>query len=76
MNAPGRNDRHWMATGTRTGDSSSNRAIGSPPPERAITAKDAIKEHIGRSPDYADALSMRLWVGRQPAQIAFSIDFF
>jgi phage terminase large subunit len=41
-----------------------------------IVAKDEIKEHIGRSPDYADAISMRLWLELTPKPIEFSIAFF
>jgi hypothetical protein len=41
-----------------------------------IVAKDEIKEHIGRSPDYSDAISMRLWFELAPGSIEIAIDFF
>jgi len=41
-----------------------------------IVDKDEIKQNIGRSPDYADCLSMRLFFELQPASIEFDIGFF
>jgi hypothetical protein len=42
-----------------------------------IVKKDEIKEALGgRSPDYADAISMRMWFELQPEGPEFSIDFF
>ena len=38
--------------------------------------KDEIKQNIGRSPDYADAMSMRGWFDVQPSAIEFAIGFF
>jgi hypothetical protein len=39
-----------------------------------VISKDAIKEHLGRSPDFGDALSMRLWFEVQPeSQEAFVV---
>ncbi len=41
-----------------------------------IVDKEEIKANIGRSPDYADAISMRCWFDLQPSTVEFSIDFF
>jgi hypothetical protein len=41
-----------------------------------IVDKEEIKRNIGRSPDYADCLSMKMFFEIQPAAIEFSIDFF
>ncbi len=41
-----------------------------------IVDKDEIKQNIGRSPDFADCLSMRLFFELQPAAIEFDIGFF
>jgi putative acetyltransferase len=40
-----------------------------------IVAKDEIKEHIGRSTDYEDRISLRPWFELAPKPIEFSIDF-
>ena len=40
-----------------------------------IVANDAITEHIDRSPDFADALSMWPWFERAPRPIEVTIDF-
>ena len=41
-----------------------------------IVPKDEIKQNIGRSPDYSDAISMRGWFDLQPDAIEFDIGFF
>lgn len=41
-----------------------------------IVAKDEIKQNIGRSPDYADCVSMRLWFELQPEPTEFYMDSF
>jgi len=41
-----------------------------------IVPKDEIKQNIGRSPDYSDAISMRGWFDLQPVAIEFDIGFF
>lgn len=38
--------------------------------------KEEIKQNSGRSPDYADCLSMRMFFELQPAAIEFAVDFF
>jgi hypothetical protein len=39
-----------------------------------VISKDEIKEHLGRSPDFGDALSMRMWFEVQPvSQDAFVV---
>jgi len=41
-----------------------------------IVPKDEIKQNIGRSCDYSDAISMRGWFEIQPAAVEFDIGFF
>ena len=41
-----------------------------------IVPKDEIKQNIGRSPDFADAISMRCWFEIQPSPVEFDIGFF
>ena len=41
-----------------------------------IVDKEEIKQNIGRSPDYADAISMRCFFDIQPAPIEFYMDSF
>jgi hypothetical protein len=40
-----------------------------------IVGKDEIKEHRGRSPDFADCLMMRMWFALQPAPAAVGVWF-
>ena len=37
--------------------------------KRSIISKDKIKEVLGRSPDYADTLMMRMWFELKPQAI-------
>ena len=36
---------------------------------RAVIPKDKVKETIGRSPDFSDALMMRMWFEYNPKQV-------
>ena len=57
-------------------NSTGDEATKQKPHDGAACADEAPAQNIGRSPDYADAISLRVFFELGPRAIEFNIDFF